>query len=94
MSNKISLKEKGYELIITEKPQAALKIAQALGSAKQDSFNKVPYYEVSYNNEKIIVASAVGHLYNLTYKPGQKGYPNKGLCLLNIFLHCPKHWLS
>ena len=67
--------KKEYLLIITEKPQAALKIATALGNAKKYSEDKVPYYEVSYNNEKIIVASAVGHLYNLTYKPGQKGYP-------------------
>jgi len=67
--------KKEYILIITEKPQAALKIANALGNARKYSEDKVPYYEVSYNNEKIIVASAVGHLYNLTYKPGQKGYP-------------------
>lgn len=34
----------GYELIITEKPQAANKIANALGRAVQKNFNKVPYY--------------------------------------------------
>ena len=54
-------------LIITEKPQAAKKIAASLGSPKQYIEKKVSYYEVSYQGEKIIVASAVGHLFNLTY---------------------------
>ena len=38
--------KKEYLLIITEKPQAALKIATALGNAKKYSEDKVPYYEV------------------------------------------------
>ncbi len=62
-------------LVITEKPQAALKIASALGKPKKYTEDGVSYYEVERNNEKIIVASAVGHLFGLTYKPGQKGWP-------------------
>jgi len=62
---KINLKEKGYELIITEKPQAALKIANALGKAVQKNINKIPYYEVDRQGEKIIVGCAVGHLFTL-----------------------------
>ncbi|MEM4271864.1 MAG: DNA topoisomerase I, partial [Candidatus Pacearchaeota archaeon] len=62
-------------LIITEKPQAAFKIASALGKSTKLSEDGVPYYEVSRNNEKIVVASAVGHLFNLTYAKGQKGWP-------------------
>lgn len=62
-------------LIITEKPQAADKIAHALGSPQKHFENQVSYYELSRNNEKIIVASAVGHLFNLTYAQGQKGWP-------------------
>lgn len=62
-------------LIITEKPQAALKIASALGDEKKYAEDGVPYYEVERNGEKIIVASAVGHLFNLTYQKGQKGWP-------------------
>ena len=62
---KINLKEKGYEFIITEKPQAALKIANALGKAVQKNINKVPYYEVDRQGEKIIVGCAVGHLFTL-----------------------------
>ena len=62
---KILLKKQGYELVITEKPQAALKIANALGKAVQKNINKVPYYEVDRNGEKIVVACAVGHLFTL-----------------------------
>src|SRR3989344_1759513 len=62
-------------LIITEKPQAAQKIASALGTPLKFSEKSVSFYEVSHNNQKIIVASAVGHLYGLDYVKGQKGYP-------------------
>ena len=63
-------------LIITEKPQAALKIASALSSSSRKfSENNVPYYELERNNKKIVVASAVGHLLNLTYVKGQTGWP-------------------
>ncbi|NMB66760.1 DNA topoisomerase I [Candidatus Woesearchaeota archaeon] len=62
---KIKLKEGGYELIITEKPQAALKIAESLGKSKKLSFNNIPYYEVKRNDKKIFVACAVGHLFSL-----------------------------
>ncbi|MEN7982676.1 MAG: DNA topoisomerase I [Nanoarchaeota archaeon] len=62
---KIELKDKGYELIITEKPQAASKIAQALGKPTQKNYQKVPYYEINRNGKKIIVACAVGHLFTL-----------------------------
>ncbi|MEK6832447.1 MAG: DNA topoisomerase I, partial [Nanoarchaeota archaeon] len=64
----ISLRKNGYELIITEKPQAALKIASSLGNAVQRNFNKIPYYEVERGNKKIIVACAVGHLFTLKQK--------------------------
>src|SRR3989344_2871785 len=67
--------EKDSILIITEKPQAADKIAHALGSPKKHFENNVSYYELERNREKIIVASAVGHLFNLTYAEGQKGWP-------------------
>lgn len=62
---KIKLKSSGYELIITEKPQAALKIANALGKAVQKTDNKIPYYELMRDSKKIIVACAVGHLFTL-----------------------------
>ncbi len=68
---KIKLKASGYELIITEKPQAALKIATALSDSApiQKNINKVPYYEISRDKEKIVVACAVGHLFTLKQNP-------------------------
>jgi len=62
---KISLKDKGYEMIITEKPQAAAKIAAALGRVSKGNYQKVPYYEVDRNGKKIVVVCAVGHLFTL-----------------------------
>ncbi|MBI2043376.1 DNA topoisomerase I [Candidatus Pacearchaeota archaeon] len=62
---KISLKKNGYEMIITEKPQAAMKISSALGKSVKRDFHGIPYYEVSRNGKKIIVACAVGHLFTL-----------------------------
>ncbi len=62
-------------LIITEKPQAAQKIAYALGNPTRHYEKQASYYELTRDNKKIIVASAVGHLFNLTYTPGQKGWP-------------------
>ncbi len=54
-------------LILAEKPDAALRIADALAKdkVKKTVENKVPYYEINHKGEKIIVACAVGHLYGL-----------------------------
>ncbi|MFH1399851.1 MAG: DNA topoisomerase I [Candidatus Woesearchaeota archaeon] len=67
-----------YELIITEKPKAAQKIAEALADGKpiKNSRNKIPYYELKHKNNNIIVACAVGHLYQVAEKePGKFSYP-------------------
>ncbi len=69
-----SVKRDGI-LIITEKPQAAQKIAYALGNAKKYTDNGASYFEVQRDEKKIYVASAVGHLFGLNYKKGQKGWP-------------------
>src|SRR3989338_1481593 len=60
-----------YELIITEKPNAAKRIAEALADGKpiKESVNGVPYYKITKGKKDIIVACAVGHLYGL----GEKG---------------------
>jgi DNA topoisomerase-1 len=60
------------QLIIAEKPQQALKIAEALSDGKftKKLNKKIPYYELTRKNKKIIVACAVGHLYNLKEKDG------------------------
>ena len=72
---KITLVPDGYELVITEKPQAALKIASALGKAAQRNIGNVPYYEVDRKGKRIIVACAVGHLFTLTQKTPNSGIP-------------------
>ena len=72
---KVSLKEKGYELIITEKPQAALKISSALGSSTKRDYKGIPYYEVERNKNKIVVACAVGHLFTLTQNTSGSSVP-------------------
>lgn len=74
-NTKIAAPKKDSILIITEKPQAAQKIAFALGKPNKITDAGVSYYELENDGKKIIVASAVGHLFNLTYKAGQKGWP-------------------
>ncbi|WP_456371610.1 DNA topoisomerase I [Methanocaldococcus sp.] len=59
-------------LIICEKPSVAKKIANALGKPKKKTIYNVPYYELERNGKKIIVASAVGHLFTLVEKNNTK----------------------
>jgi DNA topoisomerase-1 len=62
-------KEPDTELIVTEKPQAAMKIAYALGDkVSQKRIGKVSYYECERDGKTIIVACAVGHLFSLFQK--------------------------
>ena len=55
------------ELIVTEKPSSAKKIAEALADTKliQKKSKQSSYYELTHNGKPIIVTSAVGHLYTL-----------------------------
>lgn len=64
-----------YELIITEKPNASKKVAEALADGKpiKENMNGVPYYKVTHGNRDIVVACAVGHLYGLGEKE-KKGW--------------------
>ena len=65
-------------IILTEKPSASLKIAQALSdkTPKKKEYNKVPYYEIEHNKRKILILCAVGHLYNVAEKEkGKWVYP-------------------
>src|SRR3989344_5748266 len=63
------------ELIISEKPSAAKRIAEALADTKpsENKIGKVKYYELTHKNKKIYVVCAVGHLYALTEKE-KKGW--------------------
>lgn len=58
------------QLIITEKPQASLRIAEALaeGEILKKLYKSIPYYEITHKNKKILIGCAVGHLYNLIEK--------------------------
>lgn len=65
-----------YELIITEKPNASKRIAEALADGKpvKKAFKGVPYYELSHGRKDIVVGCAVGHLYGLAEKVKTKNF--------------------
>ena len=67
-----------YTLIITEKPEAASRIASALdskGTPKKNIENGVPYFLVKREDD-LVVVPALGHLYTVSNKQkGKKGYP-------------------
>jgi len=67
-----------YTLIITEKPDAAQRIASALDvkeKAKKMDDNGVPYY-VAKRDKEIIVVPALGHLYTVAEeRSGRNYYP-------------------
>jgi len=53
-------------LVVTEKPDAALHVAEALSDDHQPGkiyVNGVTFFEITNPNERIIVCSALGHLY-------------------------------
>jgi DNA topoisomerase I len=65
-------------LIITEKPNASKRIAQALAEKELKSFKhkKVTYYEFKRGGKKYLVGCAVGHLFALGEKSKTSGkYP-------------------
>ncbi len=61
------------ELIITEKPSSAKKVAEALadGKAVLKKSKQSQYYELTHNKKDIIVTSAVGHLFGLGEQNGR-----------------------
>ena len=67
-----------YTLIITEKPDAANRIATALdkqGKPRKILSNGVPYFRPT-EKEKSVVVPAIGHLYTITSKQkGKRDYP-------------------
>ena len=58
-------------LIISEKPQSAQKIANAFSNVKKLRVKDVNYYECYNDKQKIVVCSAVGHLFVLGEKGGE-----------------------
>jgi DNA topoisomerase-1 len=63
------------DLIIAEKPNAAAKIAKALGSVEAKRHGKINYYNVNANGTEICVVSAVGHIFTLAEKKKSFAYP-------------------
>jgi len=67
-----------YTLIITEKPDAAQRIASTLdaqGKAKKMEHNGVPYY-LAKRDKDIIIVPAIGHLYTVAEeRSGRNHYP-------------------
>jgi DNA topoisomerase-1 len=65
------------ELIFTEKPAQAEKIAFALAdiAPTKKVIGKAPYYELTHDGKEILVGCAVGHLFGLKEKKnGKKGW--------------------
>lgn len=65
-----------HTLIITEKPNVAKMIAEALdsqGKPQNLRQNGVPYY-VAHRNRKLIVVPSLGHLYTLIHERGKRNY--------------------
>jgi len=65
-----------YTLIVTEKPDAAKRIAQALdskGKPKKVEENGVPYF-LAHRDRKLVVVPALGHLYTVVHERGRRNY--------------------
>ena len=65
-----------YALIITEKPDAAKRIAEALdrqGKPKKLKENGVPYF-VAQRDRELVVVPAIGHLYTIVHERGKRNY--------------------
>lgn len=64
-------------LIVTEKPDAAKRVAYALdsqGKPKHLKKNGVPYF-VAQRDEKLIIVPSIGHLYTIIQDKGKHNYP-------------------
>ncbi len=66
-------------LVIAEKPSVARRLADALGEgrAERKGKGKISYFEMENKGNTLFVAAAVGHLYTIRQKKGDKarGYP-------------------
>ena len=63
----------GYALVICEKPDAARRIARALGSATDRGPAGIPVLEVKSDKGHFVVCSASGHLFGLASAAGYSG---------------------
>ncbi|MBT4165717.1 DNA topoisomerase I [archaeon] len=73
-----ALKKDGYVFVVTEKPQAADKIAAALSEGKARKVAnraKVSYYEFERGGKRVVVGCAVGHLFTISQNVKGADYP-------------------
>jgi DNA topoisomerase I len=54
-----------YTLVVCEKPDAARRIALALGGSKESRIAGVPIFDVHFQDKDYKICSAIGHLYGL-----------------------------
>jgi len=67
---------KKYTLIVTEKPDAAQRIAEALdykGKPEKVEEKGVPYF-LAHRDRELIVVPALGHLYTVAHERGRRNY--------------------
>ncbi len=64
-----------YTFVLAEKPQAAARIAQALATQRpvKKRLRDLPYYEVDWNGNHLVIAPAIGHLYGVAQE--RRGSP-------------------
>lgn len=64
-------------MIICEKPKVAKIMASALAEGKINDkrYSNINYYEIEREGEKIVIVSAVGHVYTLQQEHPTRGYP-------------------
>jgi DNA topoisomerase-1 len=55
-----------YTLVVCEKPDAARRIAQALGDPKESRPAGISVFDVTNNDHHYKVCTALGHLYGLS----------------------------
>lgn len=67
-----------YELIVSEKPSQAKKIAESLADGKPTvkHENKVSYFILTHQKKDIVIVPAVGHIYSLAEKEKSFSYPS------------------
>lgn len=88
------LKPKGITLIITEKPQAAQKIANALSESNLSTktHKGVSYYELFNGSEEIRVVCAVGHLFTVSQVKTGSSWPDFDIRWAPNFLVKKNDW--
>lgn len=72
---RLALMEK-YTLIVTEKPDAAQRIAEALdlkGKPKKVEEKTVPYF-MANRDKPLVIVPALGHLYTVVHEHGRRNY--------------------